>query len=596
MATSSNLLDVISSAVTEFVGKSKQVEADTTKTLEAAKQLSAEQVQILNQVSVDQGAIIRQQQIAELEAQNQRRANVIAINSDPSTSGGLINQLLTTIGTKVKSTQETLQKYNKEQSTEFLSDPIGWIKAGFDWDGTKEKLQAEVGDLKTAEAGLQTVNNAIQQTARTTETTKELVTKATIDLAVNIAASESQLKAKAVAIEGLRFNLAQSKAVIDGSSERLTALYNQNAAVNQEENQKIALANLAISQSREARDATQTLVMNEARAAGKRVDDVTLGYINTSRASQGLPPLGADEFQAQKQLGATKDLGYHLQNGQRIAITGQSMVGASPAESAEFLVSMPHNFAAGRKEVAALIVSAYDALGKEKNPSLADTKENQGARATYVNAKVSEELARQSQSITPDVSNLRHLGDLSSYIGSAESPGIRSLQSLPITQKLLAPAIGAKANLSDPKIVLGMTTDAIRKGVVTSDEAIKGLSEVYRRANELHLAHRGFIGFGIVLPAAGKNYQIQGGPNMTDPVSLGRYFSKSLANQAYVEMATSRSEATGRTQGYTFKGPANSSGLNLPADPAAYLRGGPDISYTPENYREGVRRVQEGMK
>ena len=114
---------------------------------------------------------------------------------------------------------------------------------------------------------------------------------------------------------------------------------------------------------------------------------------------------------------------------------------------------------------------------------------------------------------------------------------------LPLVQKVLNPAIAAGQPLSDPKMVFGLATAAVQKGVISSSQASADLVNLYRQANVINQAARGFTGFGIVPPNNGMNYYSKFGGfgdtlDMTDFTAVAREMNKAMAQKAFESYRT----------------------------------------------------------
>ena len=440
-------------------------------------------------------------------------------------------------------TADLLARRRAELNVNPLKNPLAWISAQVDWNATGFNLETSAQQLELASNSLGKINQALQQSVQTTNVLQESVTQATVEAGARLAASDVLLKAQVAALEGLKYNSLEVQLAKEGSGERLRALYDANSAVRQDEQLRLSLEQFKWQKEKWDWDKEQRLLDKESKAVGKMADDLTLEYINKSLASFGQPPIDAREAATQLQLfksGASKDLQYHYQNGRRITTTGVSMIGNSPAESVEVLTQLPSNLPEQRAQVAQLLAQVKTLLDQSKDPRLTEDKANAGARAQFVNTRVNAEIARQYSGIVANSGNLFDVGDIGAFIGVPGAVGIRSLHALPISQKLLIPAIQGGQPLSDPKVVIGLTIEAVRKGMLTSSEASSGLSEIYQRANLINQAARGFTGFGIIPPNAGKNYYAKIGAfgatvDLANPTDVGRYITKEAANKAFQE-------------------------------------------------------------
>jgi hypothetical protein len=127
------------------------------------------------------------------------------------------------------------------------------------------------------------------------------------------------------------------------------------------------------------------------------------------------------------------------------------------------------------------------------------------------------------------------VGDLKNYL---KSPNISNM---PLTQKVLAPAAAGNQPLSDPKLVISLALDAVKKGELTMPQAISGITGVYQSASMQNQAARGLNTFGIIPPAAGKTYNVKldrfGNPiDITKPEQLQRYFMKQMRESNLKEL------------------------------------------------------------
>lgn len=551
MAEPQSVLNVITESAIQFLQNSADAEKAVVDNAKKGEAISAESEGIYRQIATDQAAIAYQQGLANLRAQQAARKAAAAAGVDPTNESGTIVELLSTMRQNYTETADLYAKRRAELNVNPLTSPISWLKAQVDWNATGFNLETKVTELERADKFLGAVNARLQESVRTTNVLQEGVTQATVEAGARVAAGDALLRAQQAALEGLKFNSAAVIAVKDANLERIRMLYDINNAARQEEQFKLALEQFSWQKEKWNWDKEQKKLEQEAKAVGKLADDLSLEYINKSLASMGQPPLDPREVATQLQLfksGASKELQYHYQNGRRIATTGISMIGATPSEAVEVMQQIPSNLPEVRAQVAALLAQAKGLLDQSKDPRLTDDKANAGNRAQFINSRVNGEIARQYSSIVTGSGNLFDVGDIGAFIGTPSQPGIRQLLALPISQKLFVPAIQAGQPLSDPKIVLGLTLEAIRKGTLTTSEASSGLSAIYGQANLINQAQRGFLGFGIVPPNAGKNYYARIGAfgdtvDLADPNEIGRYINKESAKFAYKNMLEKRNQA-----------------------------------------------------
>lgn len=507
---------------------------------ENSKQISnqaTEVSKIYESVSKDAELIARQRGIAELEVQKANQKAAAAAGAVPGAPENILNNLISQVTSTVGSMNKNLQQVRKERETGFLDDPVEFIKNQIFFSDAEEKLKNDAEQLKVLDAQIGTINKAIQDTSRTNAALAQPVTQATIEAAASIAVSEAVVRARQAKIEALKYDSDSISQLMNASKDRINAIMQYRGAVNTEENQALQREQFeALKAEREARLA----LTNEAKAdkaAAQQIDDQTLAYINQSKAALGQPLMTKDEFKFQNTLlkqNKSPELAYHLENGMRIAMTGKSSIGQTPAESLAILKQIPSNISDIRQETAKLIADAERiVLGDPKID-----KKDKNSVASAINELVQQSINQQYGVITKE--SVFNVGELSNYLGKPGAPGVRDLFSLPISQKLLLPAIAAGQPLDDAKVIMGLVYDGVRTGKITSTEAL-GISDLFRKASLINQTARGFEAFGITVPKGGTEYNVKLGGglfggnivNLNDPVAVSRYISSALATGVY---------------------------------------------------------------
>lgn len=547
---SDKLLDIITKSAADFIRKSGEAESEVVNIANKAQTATGRQAEILRQVAEDSAAIERQKQLATLQAQNAARSIANAAGVNPTTGAGTILDLVAVQSLQAKQVAGKVQRLQElEQITVAKDGFFPWLGTQFEKGSIRDRLEGDTNALQAITGAVLGLNNSLQQAAQTTSTLKESVTASTIEASSRVAAADALIKEQLAVLEGYKYNTGAIRAAIDGPKERLDALYAVTAARRLYENQQLALLQFQFTKDRWEQDREDRQAAKDAKAAGKTIDELTLGYIKTARGALGLPDLDAREVQSILQMfksgQVTKELQFQYRYGQAINTHGGAVpLGRNPSEVSEVIDQIQPRFNEQQAVVIGLLKSAQQLLDQSKLPQHLDTKENQGHRQKFINKTVTDEINRQYQKIQSGTDNLFSVGDIGSFIFDKQNnaPGIGSLYSLPISQKLFIPLIKAGQPLSDPKQVLGLTIESIRRGTITSSEAVSGIVDIYRRANEINQAARGFLKFGIAVPNAGKNYQahisgVFGGSviDLTNPVAVGQYFSNALSMEIQQE-------------------------------------------------------------
>lgn len=553
----SNLLDVLKEPVAEAMAASKTAQDQVVENSKSAQQVSAQAVELLRQVATDVSTVNNAKQTATMKVQQAQRNLAIAAGVNPDDGSGTIMDLVSTMVQKQKEAKDLLTTVQEEGNVNPLTNPIGWIKAKVDWSGNRYKLQNTVEQLKLADASLGDVNKGLTESFQTTAKLEGGLTQATIEASSRILAADATMNAYKAQLEGLRHNTEEVTAIANGTKDRLNFMYQLNTALRQDEQYNLSVKEFQLRIEKFNWEKEQRGLERAARELKTSADELSVQYINASRANFGAVPMTAAEYRVQKEIGLKPELQFHLINGQRILATGKASVGDTPAAANEILKQIPSNLPEIRADVVRLIGQAEQELNMnaEKNPiQFGDTKDNASRRAEFINKRVRDEINRQFSSVAAGSGNLFDVGNVGTFIARVSAspvlapgttigapvvePGIGSLFNHPLSQKVLLPLIKNGQTFEEPKVLLGVTLESIKRGLVSTSEAADGITSIYRTANAINQAQRTFNGFGIYPPAGGKQYnaRIAGSGevvNLADPVAVGSYLNRQLVKSGY---------------------------------------------------------------
>ena len=553
----SNLLEVLKQPVAEAMAASKNAQDAIVENARAAQNVSAQAVETLKQVATDVSTVNTAKGNAQLKIQNIQKNLAIAAGVDPETGAGTILNLIGNLKVQGEQAQELLTTVQKERDVNPLTSPIEWIKAQVDWSGNQRKLNNTVEQLKLTDTRLGDVNKTLQESFQTTSKLDFGLTQATVEASARILAADAQMNAYRAQLDGFRHNTEEVTAIANGTKDRLNFLYQLNSALRQDEQYNLSVKEFQLRIEKFNWEKEQRGLEAAARQLKTTADELSVQYINASRASFGAVPMTAAEYKVQKEIGLKPELQFHLINGQRILATGKASVGDTPAAAGEMLRQIPSNLPEIRADVARVIGRAEQLLNEQASKNsiqYGDTKENAPRRAAFVNKYVQDEINRQFSSVASGSGNLFDVGDVGNFIARVSAspvlapgtslgekvvePGIGTLYNLPLSQKLLLPMIKSGQEFSEPRILLGVTLEAMRKGTITSSEAVDGITTIYRTANAINQAQRTFNGFGIYPPAGGKAYnaRIAGSGEVVDlanPTTVGMYLNRQLAKTGW---------------------------------------------------------------
>lgn len=526
MATSAQLLNLIQGKTVEQLQANEAAFVASQNGANAAAALSESAAKTLRATAEAQATIVREDLTSKMIVEQAQRSAALAAGYDPAVGGGALLDRIKKVNEKGSEVIDLTKKLRAEKSVSLFSDPLSWVQANFLSD-TEEQVQLAAQELETESTTLQNLNAAVQQTARTAEATAQTVTAAKIEAAQKVAATEANLKAIQAEQEGIRFRTAAVTARAELSNANLNALHTLRGAQLAEQNYQLNLAQEA--RAREMFNWQKELKNLEAeeKKGALALEGYVMETINYGNKLLGRPELSGMDAKAMLQLfkkGGSDELNKIYQIGLSYRMNPKNpIIGPTPADAYDNLVSLQGQVTESQKSVIEIIRDVREALPK----TAFDPKTGKVDSKAY-NKAIKDAFDTQFQTIRAGSGNPFDVGDITPYITSTPQ-----LQSLPLVQKVLGPAITAKTPLSDPKVVIDLTIAAAKKGEISLPEAVSGIINTYQRANAINQAGRGFVSFGIVPPQGGLAYNTRLGfganVNLADPVAVGRYISIELA-------------------------------------------------------------------
>jgi hypothetical protein len=538
MAETVNLLEMIRQQTPRVVQAVRNAGAVAVDNSMKSEKVVADMEQRAVQTAQDQALVVQTAQIGQLNAQNAARKAL-------DTAGGM-DALYDTIATLRAEQQRLVPELEKLRQEELAStgfSPVQAFKNAVDWNGTRTKIKSSIESIKAVSSVGQELEQRVNAAGQIARSTAETMTVASVEAATRAAQTEWQMRAAQARLEGLKYNTQSMEAIAGAEDKTLEVLTRAATFERMEEQFQQSL------REEQRRDAQFQLAKQEAlerksdRANEKALDDRIVYKINLGRASRGEAPITGPEAQDMIKLfrGNNPEMLDLYKKGEYAERTGVSLIGYSPADTAKVIAGNPQilqTLPAERQKALALVVEAQQALAAARGTPgspLSDDKDGTKASA-FINKYVNDKTAAYVRNVGNNLDNPFHIGDLSSYIGSPQNPGVGVFQTYPLVQKVLNTAVAGNVSLSDPNTVVGLAMAAVKKGDLTSVQAAADISNIYRRANLLHRSAVGFGTLGIAMPKNGGGYvaKINGEQvDVTDFQAVARALNKRMAVDAY---------------------------------------------------------------
>jgi hypothetical protein len=536
MVEQTNLLELIRAQVPKVVKSVQNAGAVAVDNAAKAEAVVGGLEKTYEQAGRDQALVVQTAQIGALNAQQASRKALDA-------AGGFdaLYSTIATLRTEQERLTPELERLRQENVDASGISPLAWIKRELDWNGTQAKVAGSINTIKNVSAVGQEIEQRVNAAGTIARATAETMTVASVEAASRVAQAEWAGRAAQARLEGLKYNTQSMEAIASAEDKTLEVLTRAQNFQRAEDQFQLALRE-------EERRREQFNWQKESAAAartekleGKALDDSFVYKLNLGRAARGLASLeGLEAKQALTLLRANNpDMVDLYRKGDVAATTGIGLIGYSPADTASVIAKNPQilqDLPPERRKALDIVVQAQRELALArgmKGSDLADDKDGSKA-AAFINAKVNEKVAQFSANVGNNFDNPFHLGDLTSYIGTAKDPVVAIFQTYPAVAKVLNPAIAGGVSLSDPNVVVGLVSAAVRKGEIPSSQAAADISNIYRRANLLHRRAVGFETLGISLPPAGAGYvaRINGeSVDVTDFVAVARAMNRQMLRE-----------------------------------------------------------------
>lgn len=552
-----SLTDLIGQDSLELLMQYSTATRTNVENAKKAEAINGEVEKIYNDVADAQRVVSTAEAARKAEVTKRVAQAANAAGISPSADMDAVYELITKINFGYKEVAGNLKEVREKTEMPIWENPLKWIANQVTLPFAEQRLQGSAQELELASNQLSRVNNALSQAAQIAVKTTESISAAESEALATVASAEAQIRARQAALEGLKYNSAQVNAVVQGSKDQLDVLYNVAAAQQRAESFALAVKNFNLDVERFNWQKAEKEEADRAKAEGKQIDAAFAETIQLGDAVLGMPARQGFELKSAVALlktGQSKELMQIYEIGRRYRATGIPMIGASPAEAIKHLEELPNNVAPARTEVVALLKQVKEQVMRD--PKI--DKKDQKAVDSEINKVVGQTIGGQLASINPGSGNIFDIGDLKAYLGGAPGmesfAGIADLKTLPLSQKILLPAIAAGQPLSDPKMVLGLAAKAIQNGDITSTQAVNDLTFLYRKANLINQSALNLKGLGIALPADGMTYNVRmgafaGSIDMTNPAQVAQYFARDLSERVNRESSIMQPRPTGRVGG-----------------------------------------------
>ncbi len=594
MAEQMNLLELIRQQVPATVRSNEQ--AGSVNAMVAGKTADSFRGSeaTLREMAVDQSLVVQTAHIGQLEAQKEAQRAYRDTGAQDA-----LHKIITTMVAEIPALDAATEQLRTENIEASGFSPIAWIKQAFDVNGTQARAAGAANRINALSGAAQEIEQRVDSVGKLARSTAETITTASIAASSRVAKGELDLKADQAYRESLKYNGQMVEAIAAADDKKLD-IYIRARNLEAGE-QRLDMERERMQFARE-----QAADAREQKLTAKQEDQMIAHYISLGEASRGRnvqrTPLEISTAIKLFRAGASPDLKDLYDAGMEAATTGRARISYSAAGAADLrskgkLGDLPEGRELALKAVDAAMVELNAARGDPAlSRKLGLDDDPKGVAATkFINRRATEIASDYGTFIGNNLDNPRHIGDLSSYIGTPENPGVSTFQKYALTKVALAPMIANGLRLSDVGQVFNQSMAAVRGSAIPMNQAAADFANIYARANQLRVAELGFDTLGIVAQNTG-SYRVNIGGQQVDVTKYDEVLRAMVRQQAMDMFRNSGGETVRESlnpePGSVLRGLYNY-GIRKAADQVPVGKAGAPITYTPENQAEGVRRIRE---
>jgi len=408
--------------------------------------------------------------------------------------------------------QELSARVSAKQSVGFFDNPLQYIINQVTVDDDIAKHNALNQQTQEIDNEIQTRNALAQGTFATQTQLQESVTAASAAANAQKIQMAAQVEANNASTRGIIYGAEGMKAAIQARDDVLAHAFSADAAKRAYESQALALKHFQLSQQEFEWRKEEKKLKDQGLKDQKDMDSYFLKTIEVGRRQRmgsayvPMDPNGADAKALLQLLKSNSPAG-QLANEDYMA--GQRALALDPTGNTRSLAASPADFASMvARKVPMEIPSAMDPVkgiisdsitllqmeARSPNNTL-DLKNKQVADAR-LNQIAQERLNEQFKLVKPgDKDNVYLVPGPRALLANPELRPV--LEKLPITQKIILPALQAGVDLDNPDRVWGLALDAAKNGELSHKELLT-LTDFYRRGAAVTLAARQLQSVGLV--------------------------------------------------------------------------------------------------
>ena len=487
-------LNPILQSLSLFRQQAGAAENETQQVYDALAGLSNNDVKTMQDIGANTALIDTTKQQAELEAQQGKIKKAAELGIIPGASVDILSTLAQKISAGYEEQAAVLDKIAKTRSISILENPLEWIIGQIIAPFQEQQAEAIGAKVDKDVQQYDRVNKLTQTAAVTQSALAASVTQGTIQKSAENIQLQAQLLSSKSLREGLVFNAAGIKQILEIKSQQLSSLFSMFNAQQSNERMNIEMENAA-------RLREQWEWKKQEKDLLERDDNAILDSINkggTIRMGDSYTPLRAGTAAANNAIALLKSNSPVGKQFQDDYLRGQQgILAAAPSQALDAFKTSAVKISPAQVPVRQVLEQAL----REVQALPGFDPKNRAAVEASINAKTREIVDQQIRDVRQgDENNIFAIPAVSAILKE-----VPELQDLPIVKKVLGARAAAGDSLNDPDSVFQSVAKAVQDGKLSYTEALD-LPYIYQRGVALNLAARNMENFGITTSGPNSKY------------------------------------------------------------------------------------------
>lgn len=392
---------------------------------------------------------------------------------------------------------DALDVIRQKRSVSFFDDPLSWISNKLTINTDIDNYNANNTITAKAESDMDSINASIDLRANAQAKIATTITAASAQAQSQITVASAQEAADVLARQGIAANTAGVTEIANMSYRQMqvaTAGFDADAKYQE---LKTSQAHLALAQGQFDLEKQRFNLQEQKSLDQMGADQYISSLIKLGRQIKYPNQPGAWNIPQGKYTALLNAKDPELMDDLRVGQANETKGGAG----VRILGNTPSEALATLQYKPTVTPDMAGGIGILDQATALVTKQLQGQPITTKQQKDQFDQAVNAAANQLLQAAANHTNDPTSvyYLPPADklAVAIPAIQDSPLYKTVIAPAVAAKVDLSNPDVVTGLASKAVQAGLLTLNDAAAGISGMYQRGQEMNFASKQLVGLGL---------------------------------------------------------------------------------------------------